>query len=90
FALSFCPVSAALFFGSLFSLAIKQQSMVVLPAIYGIGTAIPVLAFAFILAFSANAIGRVFNILTVFEKWARNATGAIFILAGLYLVFMKT
>jgi len=75
FALSFCPVSAALFFGSLFSLAIKQQSMVVLPAIYGIGTAIPVLAFAFILAFSANAIGRVFNALTVFEKWARNATG---------------
>lgn len=90
FALSFCPVSAALFFGSLFSLAIKQQSMVVLPAIYGIGTAIPVLFFAFIIAFSANTIGRVFDTLKVFEKWARNATGAIFILAGLYLVFMKT
>lgn len=90
FALSFCPVSAALFFGSLFSLAIKHQSMVVLPSVYGIGTAIPVLAFAFIIAFSANIIGRVFNALTVFEKWARNATGIIFILAGLYLVFMKT
>ena len=90
FALSFCPVSAALFFGSLFSLAIKHQSMVVLPSVYGIGTAIPVLAFAFILAFSANIIGRVFNALTVFEKWARSATGIVFILAGLYLVFMKT
>lgn len=90
FALSFCPVSAALFFGSLFSLAIKHQSMVVLPSVYGIGTAIPVLVFAFIIAFSANIIGRVFNALTVFEKWARNATGIIFILAGLYLVFMKT
>ena len=90
FALSFCPVSAALFFGSLFSLAIKHQSMVVLPSVYGIGTAIPVLIFAFIIAFSANIIGRVFNALTVFEKWARNATGIIFILAGLYLVFMNT
>jgi cytochrome c-type biogenesis protein len=90
FALSFCPVSAALFFGSLFSLAIKHQSMVILPSVYGIGTAIPVIAFAFILAFSANTIGRVFNALTVFEKWARNATGIVFILAGLYLVFMKT
>lgn len=89
FALSFCPVSAALFFGSLFSLAIKHQSMVVLPSVYGIGTAIPVLAFAFIFAFSANTIGRVFNTLIVFEKWARNATGIIFILAGLYLVFIN-
>ena len=89
FALSFCPVSAALFFGSLFSLAIKHQSMVVIPSVYGIGTAIPVLAFAFLIAFSANIIGRVFNALTVFEKWARNATGIVFILAGLYLVFVK-
>jgi cytochrome c-type biogenesis protein len=79
FALSFCPVSAALFFGSLFSLAIKHQSMVILPSFYGIGTAIPVLAFAFILAFSANIIGRVFSALTLFEKWARKATGIIFI-----------
>jgi len=90
FALSFCPVSAALFFGSLFSLAIKHQSMVLLPSVYGIGTAIPVLAFAFIIAFSANSIGRVFDTLKAFEKWARNATGIIFILAGLYLVFTKT
>jgi cytochrome c-type biogenesis protein len=89
FALSFCPISAALFFGSLFSLAIKHQSMVVIPSVYGIGTAIPVLAFAFLIAFSANIIGRVFNALTVFEKWARNVTGIVFILAGLYLVFMK-
>ncbi len=90
FALSFCPVSAALFFGSLFSLAIKHQSMVLLPSVYGIGTAIPVLAFAFIIAFSANTIGRVFDTLKIFEKCARNATGIIFILAGLYLVFTKT
>jgi len=89
FAVSFCPVSAALFFGSLFSLAIKHHSMVILPSIYGIGTAIPVLIFAFIIAFSANIIGRVFNALTVFEEWARNTTGIIFICAGLYLIFVK-
>ena len=89
FALSFCPVSAALFFGSLFSLAIKHQSMVILPSVYGIGTAIPVLVFAFIFAFSANTIGRVFDTLKIFEKWARITTGIIFILAGLYLIFMN-
>jgi cytochrome c-type biogenesis protein len=89
FALSFCPISAALFFGSLFSLAIKHQSMVILPSVYGIGTALPVLVFAFVIAFSANTIGKVFNTLKVFEKWARIATGIIFILAGLYLFFMN-
>lgn len=89
FALSFCPVSAALFFGSLFSLAIKHQSMVILPSVYGIGTAIPVLAFAFIFAFGANTIGRAFDALRVFEKWARRVTGAVFILAGLYLIFVN-
>lgn len=90
FALSFCPVSAALFFGSLFSLAVRHQSMVILPSVYGIGTAIPVLAFAFIFAFSAHTIGRVFDTLRVFEKWARQATGVVFILAGLYLVVTNT
>ena len=50
FALAFCPVSAALFFGSLIPVAVKQQSPVLLPAVYGAGTALPVLFFALILA----------------------------------------
>ncbi len=33
FALSFCPVSAALFFGSLFSLAIAHGSKIILPSL---------------------------------------------------------
>jgi cytochrome c biogenesis protein CcdA len=89
FAISFCPISAALFFGSLFSLAIKNQSMVIIPSVYGIGTALPVLVFAFIIAFSVNRIGRIFDALKVFEKWARISTGMIFILAGLYLVLIR-
>ena len=56
FALSFCPVSAALFFGSLIPLSIKYDSRVTLPAIYGIGTALPVLVFAVIIALSP--VGR--------------------------------
>jgi len=84
FALSFCPVSAALFFGSLVALAIRHQSEVVLPALYGIGTGLPVLLFAFILAFGANRIGRAYDSLVSFEFWARRITGAIFIAAGIY------
>ena len=84
FALSFCPVSAALFFGSLIPLAASQQSPALLPALYGIGTALPVVAFALILAFGSRQVGRAFNALTVIERWARRITGVVFIGAGIW------
>jgi len=84
FALSFCPISAALFFGSLIPLALKHHSGLVFPGLYGIGTGLPVIVFALLVAMGAGYIGRVFNRLTQFEKWARRITGIIFILVGLY------
>jgi cytochrome c biogenesis protein CcdA len=84
FALSFCPVSAALYFGSLIPLALKVNSSVVLPVVYGIGTALPVMVFAVLLALSAQSVGKAYNILTMIVWWARILTGWIFILLGLY------
>lgn len=49
FALSFCPVSAALFFGSLIPLAVENESVILMPLFYGVGTAIPVVFFAVLL-----------------------------------------
>ncbi len=85
FALSFCPVSAGLFFGSLLPLAVSAKSAVLIPLLYGIGTAVPVFIFAILLAFSVNSIGKAFNRITHFEFWARRITGVIFILAGIYM-----
>jgi len=84
FALSFCPVSAALFFGSLVPLSIKHGSRFLLPSLYGIGTALPVILFAFVVAMGTRYLGAIFNKLTQFEKWARRITGVIFILVGIY------
>ncbi len=84
FALSFCPVSAALFFGSLIPLSVKHNSIFLLPAVYGIGTALPVFAFAVLIAFGAKYVGRAFNRLTAIELWIRRATGVIFIIIGIY------
>ncbi|MCK4607216.1 MAG: sulfite exporter TauE/SafE family protein, partial [candidate division Zixibacteria bacterium] len=75
FALSFCPVSAALFFGSLIPLAVEHESGVLMPTVYGIGTALPVVVFAALIASGARFVGTVFNCLTQFEKWARRITG---------------
>lgn len=86
FALSFCPVSAALFFGSLLSLSIEHHSKIVLPLLYGIGTGLPVIIFAFIIAFSANSLGKTYNKLVKIDFWMRKITGTVFIIAGFYYI----
>ncbi|HSM52481.1 MAG TPA: aromatic aminobenezylarsenical efflux permease ArsG family transporter, partial [Thermoanaerobaculia bacterium] len=57
FALAFCPVSAALFFGSLIPLALAEESRLLLPLLYGVGTGIPVVAIAVPLALGATRVG---------------------------------
>jgi len=84
FALSFCPVSAALFFGSLFSIAFQYQSPFAMPALFGMGTALPVVIFAFVIAFASEGINRAFQGVTRFEWWARKVTAVIFVGAGGY------
>ena len=85
FALSFCPVSAALFFGSLLPLAVTHGSGILLPLLYGMGTALPVIMFAAIIAFGARRLGRAFERVGQFERWMRVATGVVFIGVGIYL-----
>lgn len=85
FAMSFCPVSATLFFGSLLPLAVKHGSGVLLPLLYGIGTAVPVVIFAVVLAFGARWLGRFFERVTQFERWMRAITGVVFVGVGIYM-----
>jgi len=84
FALTFCPTSAALFFGSLVPLSLKVNSSFTLPAVYGVGTALPVMVFAVLLATSAQSVGKAYNVLAKIEWWARMITGWIFIFVGIY------
>ncbi|MHC4090946.1 MAG: aromatic aminobenezylarsenical efflux permease ArsG family transporter [Planctomycetota bacterium] len=84
FALSFCPGSAALFFGSLLPLAVKYESSLLLPTLYGAGTALPVLVFAILIAVGTGAVARAFDLITQFEHWARRVTGTVFICLGVY------
>jgi cytochrome c-type biogenesis protein len=85
FALSFCPVSAGLFFGSLIPLSLGAGSTLLLPTLFGIGTAVPVLLFAGLVALGAKSLAQTFGKLRAFEIWARRVTGVVFILAGAYL-----
>ena len=84
FALSFCPISAALFFGSLLPLAIKAESSVLLPSLYGIGTALPVFISAILIVLGTRAVGRALDKLARIERWARRGTGIVFVGVGIY------
>jgi len=84
FALSFCPVSAALFFGSLIPIAVQHESTILIPSVYGIGTSLPVFVFAILIAMGTKFVGTLFTKLTTIEKWARRITGVIFLAVGLY------
>lgn len=83
FALSFCPVSAALFFGRLIPLSLEHGSSLALPSLYGVGTGLPVLVFALVIAFGTQSVGGAFTRVSQIEWWARRITGAIFILVGI-------
>lgn len=85
FALSFCPASAGLYFGAFLPLAVQWHSRLILPALYGVGTALPVVVFAFLLAFGGQYVGKAFDKLTHVECWLRVATGVVFIAIGIYL-----
>jgi cytochrome c biogenesis protein CcdA len=83
-ALAFCPISAALYFGSLIPLAVNSKSGIFLPFVYGIGTGLPVLIFAVAIALGVTSLSRWFNRITRLEYYTRKITGVVFILVGLY------
>lgn len=84
FAASFCPVSAALFFGSLIPLTIKAKSALLLPTIYGFATGLPLLAFSVLMVFGLSKLGSAYGSVASFEKYARIGTGVVFLLVGIY------
>lgn len=85
FALSFCPSSAALFFGSLVPLAVRAESRLLVPAVYGAATGLPALVFACLIAAGAHGVGRMFDKLKAVERWLRLLTGLLLMAIGAYL-----
>jgi cytochrome c biogenesis protein CcdA len=55
-----------------------------MPLLYGIGTGLPVMAFALAIALGTKSLTQAFNRLGRVELWVRRVTGVIFILIGIY------
>lgn len=84
FALAFCPTSAVFYFGMLIPMSATVASGWALPTVFAVATALPVLAVAWILAFSAGSIGRFYGSVARIQKWVNIVVGVLFIAIGLY------
>lgn len=84
FALAFCPYSGVLFFGMLIPMTVSSVSGLYLPIIFALGTGIPVIIFAWLIAFSVGSIGSTYNKLKTFEIWFRRVVAVLFIGVGIY------
>ena len=88
FALAFCPYSAVLFFGVLIPLSLKSAGGVALPAVYAIGTGLPVLVFGVLISAGVARVSSRLNAVARVEKIIRVAVSIIFIGVGIYLVVL--
>ncbi|MDX9883265.1 MAG: aromatic aminobenezylarsenical efflux permease ArsG family transporter [Prolixibacteraceae bacterium] len=86
FALAFCPYSGVLYFGMLIPMTISSASGLYLPVVFALATGIPVILFAWLIAFSVGSIGGVYNKMRIFELWFRRVVAMLFIGVGLYYV----
>jgi cytochrome c-type biogenesis protein len=86
FALAFCPYSGVLYFGMLVPLTISSPSGLYLPIIFAIATGIPVIIFAWVLAYIVSGVGNLYNKIKIFELWFRRFIAILFIIVGIYYI----
>lgn len=86
FALAFCPYSGVLYFGMLIPLTVSSASGLYLPLIFAVATGIPVIIFAWLIAYTLSGVGKLYNSLKTFEKWFRRVIALVFIGIGIYYV----
>lgn len=88
FALAFCPTSGVFYFGMLIPLSATTAGGYILPMIFAVATALPVLAVAWILAFSVQGISRFYGRMQVVRRWLNRLVGIVFLLVGLYYCYI--
>ena len=84
FALAFCPTSAVFYFGMLIPMSAASAAGLVYPVVFALATALPVLAVAWLIAFSIGKVGDFYGKMKTVQKWVSWIAGGIFIAVGIY------
>ncbi len=88
FAMAFCPVGGVFFFVMLIPLAVASAQGLYLPVIFAAGTGLPVILFAWLIAYAIGSVGSVYNRIRIFEVWFRRVVAVIFIGTGIYFIIV--
>lgn len=86
FALAFCPYSGVLYFGMLIPMTLGSSFGLYLPLVFAITTGIPVILFAWMLAYAVSGIGRVYSRVKSVEIRFRQIISVLFIVVGVYYI----
>jgi cytochrome c biogenesis protein CcdA len=88
FALAFCPYSGVLYFAMLIPMTVASASGLYLPVVFAVATGLPVILFAWLLAYAVGNVGKLYNSIKVFELWFRRVVSVLFILVGIYYILI--
>lgn len=88
FALAFCPYSGVLYFGMLMPLVISSSEGILLAIVFALATGIPVILFAWFIAYAISGLGGIYNKVKIFEKWFRKIVAVLFLIIGIYYVYI--
>lgn len=84
FALAFCPTSGVFYFGMLMPMSVAANAGWLLPVLFAVATALPVILVAWVLAYSVERIGEIYGKIRSAQKWLNIIVGCIFIAVGIY------
>lgn len=84
FAMAFCPTSGIFYFGMLIPMSATETGGYLLPAVFALATALPVVAVAWMLAYSVAGLGRFYSRMQAFQKWFNRIVALLFIAVGIY------
>jgi cytochrome c biogenesis protein CcdA len=86
FALALCPFAAVLFFGMLIPIALKTGDAIIVPAVFAIATALPVIIISLVLTQGVNRVSGMMTTVQKMEKLIKWAVAAVFIIVGMYYI----
>ena len=84
FAMAFCPTSGIFYFGMLIPMSATSPAGYLLPVLFAVATALPVLIVAWILAFSVQHISGFYGKMQTVRVWLNFIVGGLFIAIGGY------
>ena len=74
----------ALLLGVLIPMSASAEAGYLLPVLFAVATALPVLVVAWILAFGARRIGQFYGRMQTIQKWLNRIFGGLFVMIGIY------